>query len=108
MHLKTYVPFFRDYDSMTLTNLCKVLRQKVYDKEEIVMTKGELGNEMMIILHGKVGVYFDDKMEDCVVTLGENQSFGERALQNSDKRTASVVAHKVTVCMVLSKDDFYE
>jgi hypothetical protein len=38
--------------------------------------------------------------------LGKNATVGERALREEGHRTASVVAHRVTVCMCLSKVEF--
>lgn len=58
------------------------------------------------MLRGSVGVYLDDEMAKCVGTVGINQTFGERALKDSEPRTGSCVAHAVTVCLVLSANDY--
>jgi len=108
MHLKIHVPFFANYEGVTLHNICNHLKQKVFDRGDVIVQKGEMGEEMYVILLGEVGVYFDDELQNCVVSLGENKVFGERSLQNSEERTANIVAHKVTVCLVLSKSDFNE
>lgn len=36
MHLKCEVSIFYDYDRHTLENLTKVMRQKVFDRNEII------------------------------------------------------------------------
>ena len=63
---------------------------------------------MFVVLVGEVGVYFDDAMKICSVKLNENKTFGDRALQNEEVRSATIKAHKVTVCLTLSKIDFFE
>ena len=35
---------------------------------------------MYVIMHGEIGIYLDDALENCVAILGENKSFGEAAL----------------------------
>ena len=62
---------------------------------------------MFVIMIGSVGVYMDNELDNCVVELKANSTFGERSLQTTDRRSANVIAHKATVCLVLSKDDFY-
>ena len=44
------------------------------------MRKGDIGTEMFVVLIGEVGVYFDDKLEHCILELNENKTFGERSL----------------------------
>ena len=63
---------------------------------------------MFVILVGEVGVYHDDAAKICSCKLNENKTFGDRALQNDDVRNATVKALKVTVCLTLSKGDFFE
>lgn len=41
---------------------------------------------MYVLIKGEVGIYIDDELKNCIVTLGENKVFGERALDNDDKR----------------------
>ena len=50
------------------------------------MRKGDEGDCMYVILKGDVGIYVDAELKNCIVTLGENKIFGERALETDDKR----------------------
>lgn len=50
------------------------------------MKKGDEGDCMYVILKGSVGIYIDPELKNCIVTLGENKVFGERALETDDKR----------------------
>ena len=64
---------------------------------------------MYTVLLGEVGVYFDDNLRQCSARLNENKTFGERALQHEEERSATVKAlQDGTVCLCLSKLDFYE
>ena len=77
-------------------------------KGEIIMFKGDIGDCMFVVLFGEVGVYFDDDALICTLKLNENKTFGDRALQHDDVRTATVIALKDTICLSLNKLDFYE
>jgi len=49
--------------------ITKALKQKVYDRGEVIINKGEKGKEVIIILRGLVGIYLDDQVEDCCATM---------------------------------------
>lgn len=57
MHLKCEVPYFFDYDRHTLENLTKVMQQKVFDRNEIIYSKGDPSVDMFIVLFGEVGLW---------------------------------------------------
>ena len=90
-----------------LENIASQLHQRVYDRDEIIIKKGDFGDELYVIMVGEVGVYIDDSFRQCVVELTENQTYGERSLQQPEVRQANLRAHKVTVCLVLKKADFH-
>ena len=58
-------------------------------KDQLVFHKGTVGNNMFVILGGKVGV-FDGQKQIATLTTGE--SFGEMSLLTQEPRTASVRA----------------
>lgn len=41
---------------------------------------------MYLIIKGEVGVYIDEELSNCIAVLKENKLFGERALDNDEKR----------------------
>jgi len=71
---------FREYreDEISKFNYC--------DNYSIVMRKGDDGDFMCVVIKGEVGVYIDSEVKNCIVILGENKVFGERALETDDKR----------------------
>ena len=86
MHLSENVPFLTNYSGETLANICKCFHQRVYAKGEIIINKGDYGNEMYIIMVGTVGVYLDNALDHCVVELSENKTYGERSLHQPEVR----------------------
>ena len=58
--MKLNVPFFSNYDGTVLNNICDKLTKKVFQRDEIIVLKGDIGDCMYTVLLGEVGVYFDD------------------------------------------------
>jgi|YNPMSStandDraft_1061717.scaffolds.fasta_scaffold00010_69 signal-transduction protein with cAMP-binding, CBS, and nucleotidyltransferase domain len=81
-----------------------------YKKNNFIIEEGSSGNEMFIILEGKVRVYkktFSNELY-TVIDLSENDNpfFGEIALLDSDKRSASILTLTDTICLVIDKESF--
>lgn len=72
----------------------------------IVMRKGDEGDCMYVIIKGEVGIYIDPEVKNCIVVLGENKVFGERALETDDKRGATIKSHDEVQCLILYKSDY--
>lgn len=106
MHLQIKIPFFERYDHLTMFNICKQLRQRVYDRGEVIAAKGDIADNMIVVLIGELGVYEDGKR--LTHRLTENMSYGERALRIREPWKTTLVAQRVTVCLSLSRDDFQE
>lgn len=56
---------------------------------------------------GEAGVYVDDTLQQCVAELTENKTYGERSLHQHEVRSVNLLAHRVTVCLVLNHTDFH-
>ena len=72
-------------------------------KGETLFHKGTTGNQMYVVLGGKVGVYADNK---CISSLTMGDMFGEMALVNKEPRTATVTALEDSHLFVLSETVF--
>lgn len=81
------------------------MKQKVFDRNEVIFQKGDPPTDMFIVLMGEVGLYSDTK---CLRVTIENNTFGEKALDSMELRDRTAVAHKVTVCLTLNKLDYEE
>lgn len=61
------------------------------------------GGDFFVILTGRVSVHRDGRL---VATLSEGDFFGEIALVDRGKRTATVIAETPLRCLALGPDDF--
>jgi len=58
-------------------------------KDSVIFFEGATGNEMFVILGGKVALYKNKKL---LTTLGFGQTFGEMAVVSNEPRSATAVA----------------
>ncbi len=70
---------------------------------DTVFHKNTTGNQMYVVLAGKVGVFDGPKM---VAELGVGESFGEMSLLAHEPRSATVIALEMSNLFVLSEDIF--
>ena len=81
--------------------------QQSYLAKDIIFTEGDNVDAFYIIESGRVSIYFDQhgrREEICVLVAGDY--FGETAIFNQDKRTASVMALDDTVVACVDKETF--
>ncbi len=93
---------FRGGDELFLNEVIMALRPQVAAAGETIITKGETGREMYLLLRGEAEVLGDRG----VVTLRDGDVFGEIALLMSVPRSATVRAKTMCDLFVLDKDDF--
>jgi len=72
-------------------------------KGDILFQKGATGNQMYVVLLGKVGVVEGKKV---IATLATGDMFGEMALVTNEPRSATIVALEDTQLFVLSESTF--
>lgn len=70
---------------------------------EHIFLQGTVGNQMYVVLGGKLGV-FDGK--NCIAELRTGDMFGEMALVNKEPRSATVTAVNESRLFVLSESTF--
>lgn len=75
-------------------------------KNTIVINEGDDSDSMYIILKGRVRVYLNDAngKEVVINDMGENDYFGEYALLDGSKRSASIITAEECDFMIISKD----
>lgn len=90
-----------------LLNICK---KRQYKSGEIIIKEGEVGSQMYIVLTGGVEVLKRTRAGDnyTVVKLKaeNNVFFGELALIDDDKRSATVIASEDSDFLVITKEAF--
>lgn len=98
------IPFFELLSPEQVEMVADAYVPKEFKKDDTVVTQGENGNGMYVIMFGNADVYVDDKK---VATLGNNDFFGEIALIAPEPRTATVKVSSDTMStFFLSKEAF--
>ena len=69
-------------------------------KDQKIFEKGTTGNQMFVVLGGKVGVFDGSKQ---IATLGVGETFGEMSLISHEPRTATVIALEDTKLFAMSE-----
>ncbi len=102
------VPFFKPLDRDAVNEIVDLLQYKSFRPGEIVCHAGEIGEEMFIIISGKVKVVVitSDGEENIIAELGSGDYFGEMALLTGEPRSASVVTTEPAELFTLGKADF--
>lgn len=112
------IALFRDLAPEKIKRITDILRRVTFSADEIIMREGDIGDTMYIILEGVVEVekslvmdYMDneDSRKNKVFTRLDGRQhavFGEIALLEELKRTASVRAVTDCVMYEMKKDDF--
>ena len=92
-----------------LVGICKT---KKYAQNEMIIREGDMGAEMYIVYRGEVEILKKTRAGDdyTVAVLKEefNVFFGELALIDDDKRSATVAANEDSVFLVITKEDFLQ
>uniref|UniRef100_A0A8C1KYD1 cGMP-dependent protein kinase n=1 Tax=Cyprinus carpio TaxID=7962 RepID=A0A8C1KYD1_CYPCA len=80
-----------------------------YEDGDYIIRQGARGDTFFIISKGKVTM----TREDCpgqepvyLRSMGKGDSFGEKALQGEDIRTANVIAAESVTCLVIDRDSY--
>lgn len=97
------VSLFRNANEIFIREIVQLLRPLVFLPDDYIIRQGEFGDRMYFLSSGEVEVLVGDAI---VARLGAGSPFGETALLQGERRTASIRA--VTFCDVymLAKADF--
>jgi CRP/FNR family transcriptional regulator, cyclic AMP receptor protein len=106
------IPIFEEIreDEDFMRRLTGICRSRKYHKGESIINEGDLGSEMYIVYTGAVEIKKRTRAGDdytVVILKAEfNVFFGELALIDDDKRSATVIATEDSEFLVISKEDF--
>jgi glucose-6-phosphate 1-dehydrogenase len=98
------VPLFGECDSVFLNSVLLALRPVAYSPGDYIVRKGELSDQMYLVIRGQVEVIAGDGR--VLSTLGDGSFFGEIGLLLSQPRTASIRATTYCDTFVLNRQDF--
>lgn len=93
-----------------LIKLLEIVHRKSYPRGSVIIKEGDVGSDMFIVYRGSVEIQKQTRAGDTytVVKLQakDNVFFGEIALVDDDKRSATVIALEDSEFLVLDKQDF--
>jgi len=98
----------RDVDPADREALRPALERRVYQAGETVFRQGEEGNALYIIACGSASVWLRhaEGGERRLMTFSQGTFFGEMALLDRERRSATVTADERLVCYVLERSSF--
>jgi len=99
------MPLFKHLTYKEIMRLLNVLVVKDYKAGEKIIEEKTDGEELFIILSGKVKLH---KEEAFITHLERGAHFGEMALVDRSKRSASATAEEPSRALMLRRRDFYE
>jgi CRP/FNR family cyclic AMP-dependent transcriptional regulator len=95
------VPFLESFSDDQLDDVLNSSSYIHCEPEDVIIQEGAVDSRIYILLNGVVDVRKDGKTLATIKRPGE--VFGELAVVNDDRRSASVVAAKPTVCLAVDQ-----
>ncbi len=109
------VHFFLMYadDDEIINKIAQMCSKKSFKKGTTIIEEGEPGDELFIILNGKIDILKEtiQKEKYTVTTLDANMGglyVGELALIDNDTRSATVIAKTKCECIVIKRERFIQ
>jgi CRP-like cAMP-binding protein len=107
------IPIFKDLNSKEITQLAKIIHNRNYAAGEIIFYEGDPGIGLYIIRNGEVVIKrsIDHDEFHFLASFSNGDFFGELALIDGEKRSASAVAKtdvNLSVIFKLELDEFIE
>lgn len=95
---------FRTLDSRSLKDFVTLLRLRKYALDDLIITKGEPGKHLFIILSGLVDVVDEDGIS--ITRLRNGDVFGEMSLISGDPVGATIRVMEPTTVLFIKGQDF--
>ncbi|MDB5076599.1 MAG: hypothetical protein JWO42_2778 [Chloroflexi bacterium] len=108
MELLAQVDLFRGLDESHRSRLANCTGTAHYQAGDVIITQGEEGTHLSIVVSGRVQVIRERAGREPIVLdeLGPGKFVGEMALLDDRPRTATVIALEDTACLTLFKWHF--
>lgn len=98
-------PLFSKLPVEELAPLARAAEERSARAGETICAEGELGDELFVILHGRVEVFHEGQR---LSELGPGEAFGELSVLDAEPRSATVKALEPTELLAIGSDEFYE
>jgi serine/threonine protein phosphatase PrpC len=99
------MPLFARLSERELLRVMQAVEPRDYVDGAVVMTEGDKGDELFIVLDGTVRVSRGDQV---LTRLGPGEHFGEMALIRSVPRSATITAEGSASLIAIRRADFFE
>jgi serine/threonine protein phosphatase PrpC len=100
-----HMPLFSRLNERELLRVMQIVEVREYKDGETVIRQGDKGDELFIVLDGKVSVSRGDQV---LTQLGSGEHVGEMALIRSVPRSATVSAVGPAELVSIRRQDFFE
>lgn len=103
-------PLFKELSKRDVTNIIGIIHHRNYLAGEYIFYQGDPGIGLYIIRDGEVSIHRtnDAGKEVVLATFNKGDFFGELALVDGEKRSASAIANTDTRLSVIFKPDLDE
>lgn len=98
------IPVFAGLEYKDMVKLLEIIEMRSARQQDVLVREGELGDEMCIILGGRVDVY---KQEQHINELGPGDFFGELSIIDDIPRSATVIAREPLTMLVLDRQRLF-
>lgn len=104
----SYVPIFSELDDITLEKIVNIGTRKIFEKNDVILLEEETGTALFIILKGKIKITrsSSDGREVILTILSDSDFFGEMAILDGLKRSATAIAIESSELFIIQRNDF--
>jgi serine/threonine protein phosphatase PrpC len=99
------MPLFARLGERELLRVMQAVEVRSYDDGQLVIREGDKGDELFIVLSGKVAI---SRGGETLTRLGAGEHFGEMALIRAVPRSATVTADEHAELIAIRRQDFFE
>lgn len=98
---------FHDLDSLELIQLSKLVTHKKYEKGDMVLAEGDMGDSLFVVKNGQFRAFvIRNGIEQQLATFNVGDSFGEMSLIDKQPRSASISALSDGELLEFTKESF--
>ncbi len=98
---------FHDLDSLELIQLSKLVTHKKYEKGDMVLAEGDMGDSLFVVKSGQFRAFvIRNGVEQQLATFNVGDSFGEMSLIDKQPRSASISALSDGELLEFTKESF--
>ncbi len=99
--LQANYPFFSDMEEKEVGQFLKLCHRENFKAGNEIFKEGDSGNNFYLVVSGEVGIQVGGKE---IARMGQGAVFGEMAMLDDAKRTASAIATQPSLLFSITRD----